>query len=119
LSIATAPAANGPDAVVANTVGALLLTAGGWTGLISAACFAVGSALFSYLFLRARSIPIPLAWLGVIASILLVVVLPLQIAGFISGPVTNYVWIPMIFFEVPLGLWLLIKGGALPSSRLP
>ena len=36
---------------------------GGWTGLIAATCFALGSALFWYLLLRARSIPVPLAWL--------------------------------------------------------
>ena len=85
---------------------------GGWTTLISATCFAVGSLLYSYLFLRARSIPVPLAWLGVVASVLLVVALPLQLAGFLQGPVTDFIWLPMLAFEVPLALWLLIKGVA-------
>jgi hypothetical protein len=77
---------------------------------MSAIFFAMGSTLFSYLLLRGRTIPVPLAWIGVVASLLLVVGLPLQLAGVLSGPVTSYVWIPMLAFEVPLGSWLLIKG---------
>ena len=118
LSVATASAAAAaPDAAAAHALGALLLKQGGWTGSIAAACFAVGSTLYSYLFLRARSIPVPLAWLGVLASILLVVGLPLQLAGFLSGPVTWFMWIPMAVFEVVLGFWLLIKGVAAPATR--
>ena len=108
LSLATASrAAAGPDAL-----GALLLKQGGWTGGIAAFCFALGSTFYCYLFLRARSIPVSLAWLGVLASLILVVALPLQLAGFLSGTVTALVWIPMVLLEVPLGLWLLIKGVA-------
>lgn len=88
----------------------LLLKSGSWTTLVAASCFAVASLIFSYLFLRARTIPVSLAWIGVIASALLVVALPLQLAGFVKG--TMLVWIPMIFFEVPLGIWLLVKGVA-------
>ena len=47
----------------------------------SAIYFAVGSLLFSWLILRGRLIPAALAQLGVIASALLVVILPLQLAG--------------------------------------
>ena len=118
LSIATAmtPAASA-ETTEAQALGALLLKMGGWTGLISATCFAVGSTLFSYLFLRARSIPVSLAWLGVLASVLLVVALPLQLAGFIEGAAVNFIWIPMLVFEVPLGLWLLLKGVGIPPTR--
>ena len=108
LSIATAGA---PDAA-AQALGGLLLKMGGWTGLLAATCFAVGSALYSYLFLRARSIPVSLAWLGVLASVLLAVAVPLQLAGFLRGPVTSFIWVPMLVFEVALALWLLIKGVA-------
>ena len=117
LSVATAAAgAATPDAAAANALGALLLKQGGWTGSIGAACFAVGSTIFCYLFLRARSIPVPLAWLGVLASVLLVGAIPLQLAGFLGGPVTYVVWIPMAVFEVALALWLIIKGVAMPST---
>jgi hypothetical protein len=85
--------------------------------------FAVGSTLFSWLLLRGRMIPVALAWLGVLASVLLVVILPLQLAGLFGGPmawsssVTWLVWLPMLVFEVVLALWLLIKGVAMPVAR--
>ena len=89
----------------------------------SAIFFAVGSALFCWLFLRGRLIPIPLAWLGVVASVLLVVILPLQLAGLFGGSmswsasITWLVWLPMLLFEVAFALWLLIKGVAMPVSQ--
>jgi hypothetical protein len=89
----------------------------------SAIFFAVGSMLFCWLLLRGRIIPIVLAWLGVLASVLLVVVLPLQLAGLFGGPmnwsasVTWVVWLPMLVFELVLALWLLIKGVATPTAR--
>lgn len=96
------------DSAAAHALGALLLQQDASSTLFSSTLFAVGSTLYSYLFLRARSIPILLGWLGVLASILLVVALPLQIAGFIKG--NSLIWIPMLVFEVTLALWLLIKG---------
>ena len=83
--------------------------------------FAVGSTLFSWLFLRGRLIPVALAWLGVVASLLLVVIIPLQHTGLFGGKgswsssITWFVWLPMLVFEVTLALWLLIKGVAAPS----
>lgn len=56
-------------------------------------------------------VPISLAWLGVVASVLLVVGLPVQLSGFFaSGPVFDIMWLPMAVFELVLGPWLLIKG---------
>jgi hypothetical protein len=112
LWLATAVGASAPDPAAAHVLGAFLLRG---NVALSATFFAVGSTLFSYLFLRGRMIPIPLAWLGVLASVLLVVCLPLQLAGFLRGPVTSLMWLPMLAFEVPLALWLLIKGVAMPA----
>jgi hypothetical protein len=78
--------------------------------LFSATFFAVGSALFSWLMLRGRMIPTALAWLGVIASVILVIALPLQLAGLVSGTLAQVMWIPMAAFEIPVGLWLIVKG---------
>jgi hypothetical protein len=78
--------------------------------LYSATYFAVGSTLFCWLLLRGRIIPASLAWTGLVASLILVVVLPLQIAGLVSGGITQIVWLPMLAFEVPAGVWLLLKG---------
>jgi hypothetical protein len=117
LWLATATGANAPDAGAAHALAAFLFKVGSWQSLISATLFAVGSTLFSWLLLRGRMIPVPLAWLGVVASVLLVVGVPLQLAGFVSGLVTSLMWLPMLAFEVPLALWLLIKGVAATAGR--
>jgi hypothetical protein len=81
--------------------------------------FAVGSLIFSYLLLRGRMVPVSIAWLGVFASGLLAVVLPLQLAGFPTGPLTGYYqWLPALVFQIVVALWLLIKGVAPPATRL-
>jgi hypothetical protein len=99
-----------PDATSTYALTELLLKVGGWGTTVSATLFAAGRTCFSYLLLRGRMIPVSLAWLGVVASLLLVVCLPLQLAGFLRGPVISLMWLPMAAFEVPLGFWLLIKG---------
>jgi hypothetical protein len=82
----------------------------------SAIYFSVGSLFFSWLLLRGQLIPTVLAQLGVIASALLVVILPLQLVGLFGGSmswassVTWLVWLPMLVFEVTLAFWLMIKG---------
>jgi hypothetical protein len=114
LWLATATGANAPDPAPAQALAAFLLRP---TPLDGATFFAVGSTLFSWLLLRGRMIPVALAWLGVGASVLLVVGLPLQLAGVLHGPVTQLIWLPMAAFEIPLGLWLLIKGVATPETR--
>lgn len=116
-SVATrGTAAAGADSAATNALGDLLLKMGDSIGIIAGTCFALGSTLYSYLFLRARSIPVLLAWLGVFASMLLVVALPLQLAEFLSGPVTHLIWLPILVFEVALALWLLIKGVAAQTT---
>ncbi|HKD11430.1 MAG TPA: DUF4386 domain-containing protein [Thermoanaerobaculia bacterium] len=96
---------------------ALLLQSPSGSMEIGATFFAVGSLCFSYLLLRGRMVPVPLAWLGVLASILVVLCLPLQLAGLLRGPITDFIWLPMLAFEVPLGFWLIFKGVALPARR--
>jgi hypothetical protein len=61
--------------------------------------------------LRARLVPVAIAWLGVFASGLLVLTLPLQLAGFGTGPLAgHYQWLPALVYQIVLALWLLIKG---------
>lgn len=115
LWLSTAMGATGPDTVAAQTLGAFLFQAGTWSPVLGGTFFAVGSTMFSYLLLRGRMIPVPLAVLGVAASALLVVGLPLRLAGFLHGPVAWLMWLPMAAFEVPLAVWLLVKGVRVPS----
>ena len=85
--------------------------------------FDVGSTLFSWLLLRGRMIPVALAWLGVLASGLLVVILPLQRAGLFGGDrrwsssVTWLMWLPALVFELTFAVWLIVKGVAAPARR--
>lgn len=77
--------------------------------------FAVGSLLFCWLLLRGRMIPTAMAWLGIIASALLVIILPLQLAGALTGTgwsdsITWFVWLPMLVFEVTFSILLFVKG---------
>ena len=111
LSLATSTGPEPAATAAAHTLAGYLLRS---DVAVPATFFAVGSTLFSWLLLRGRMIPIPLAWLGVAASVLLVVCLPLQLAGFLRGPIVTLMWLPMLAFEVPLGLWLLIRGVATP-----
>lgn len=108
LWLATPAVANAPDIGSIQVLGDFLLRMGAWNP--AAIFFAVGSTLFAWLLLRGRMVPVALAWLGVVASVLLVVGLPLQLAGLFRGPVTGYMWLPMLVFEMGLALWLLIKG---------
>jgi hypothetical protein len=112
-SVGAAP----PDAAAARALGAMLLQEGNASTLVAATCFAIGSTIFAYLFLRARSIPVWLAWVGFLGSALLVLALPLQLAGVLRGPVTQLIWIPVAVFEVVLGFRFLILGAAAPVRR--
>jgi hypothetical protein len=119
LWLATAAGPNAPDTEAAHALGAFLFAGQGGS---SAIFFAVGSTLFSWLMLRGRMIPVALAQLGVFASLLLVVILPLQVAGILGsanwfGVVTWLMWLPMLLFEVTLAVWLIVKGVAAPARR--
>jgi hypothetical protein len=83
--------------------------------LVDATLFAIGSTFFCWLLLRGRMLPRALAWTGMIASVILVVGLPLQLGGLLGAPFTMLMWMPMLAFEVPGGLWLLVNG--VPPSR--
>ena len=104
-----------PDAATARTLGTWLLAAPG-SG-VGAILFAVGSLLFAWLLLRGRVVPVPLAWLGVVSSAAAVVVLPLEFVDLFPSRWIWYVWLPLAAYEVPLALWLLMKGAAAPPAR--
>jgi hypothetical protein len=117
LWLATAAGAKALDPAAASALGAVLLNLPSWSSDLAATFFAVGSTLFSYLLLRGRIVPVPLAWLGVLASILAVVCVPLVAVKVLGSPITELIWLPMLAFEVSLALWLIIKGAAMPPRR--
>lgn len=73
-------------------------------------CFVIGGTLFAYLFLRGRLIPSLLAWIGVITIGLQAICVSLQIAGFVSDSVVSPIWFLIMLYEIPLGIWLIVKG---------
>jgi uncharacterized protein DUF4386 len=109
--LATSTGTDAPDRAAAHALAAYLMRSG---VAFTATFFAVGSTLFAWLLLRGHMIPALLGWIGVLASLLLVICLPLQLVGLLRGTLAQWMWLPMFFFEVPLALWFLIKGVALP-----
>ena len=72
--------------------------------------FVVGGLLFAWLFLTGKLIPRWLAWTGVITIGIQTVCVPLHIASILPGSIVNWLWFPILFYEIPLGFWLLLKG---------
>lgn len=112
LATITASGANAPDAGAAQAIAALIVNE---PALIAATLFAVGSTIFSWLLLRGRMVPTWLAALGVSGSALLVVVLPLQIAGVAGGVAAQLIWIPVAIFELVVAVWFIVKGVRTPE----
>ncbi len=73
-------------------------------------CFVVGGFLFAYLLLAGRLIPRWMAWTGVITIGLQLICVPLYVATLLPGRVVNWLWFPILLYEVPLGLWLIRRG---------
>ena len=111
LWIATTAGAEGLPPESAHALGAYLLRGQGGAAFF----FAVGSTIFSWLLLRGRMIPTALAWLGFVASAVLVVVQSVQLLGLLPGSFIWFIWIPLAAYEIPLALWLIFKGAAPPA----
>ena len=109
LALATAAGggANAPDPRAAGTVGAFVLAQ---PGLIGAIFFAVGSTIFSWLLLSGRMVPVWLAGLGVVGSVVVALGLPLQLMDVLPGLVAQLIWLPVAVFELVLAVWLIVKG---------
>ena len=108
-----------PDAATLLALEVLLSRAERLNFSVAGMLFAVGSTLFCWLLMRGRVIPIGLAWLGLLASLLIVVALPLQLGRVLTGSFTTLMWIPMAAFEIPAGIWLLVKGVPTSSRYRP
>jgi hypothetical protein len=102
LTIASEPVPDVPLATV-------LLKTQGFAFLLGSTCFAAGSTIFAFLFLRSRSIPAWLAWLGFIGSLVILIGLPLQILALLPAPLDSLMWIPIAFFEVIFAIWLFFR----------
>jgi len=71
----------------------------------------LGSAVFSYVWLKSHYIPKALAILGIVASLLLTIMtLVTMVFPRVYEVIGMSYMMPMGLYEVGLGLWLLIKG---------
>ena len=76
----------------------------------------LGSAVFSYVWLKSGYIPRALAWLGIVGSLLLSgMSLVTMVFPRVYAVLGMSYMMPMGLYEVGLGLWLLIKGLKAPS----
>jgi hypothetical protein len=84
--------------------------------------FAVGNASFCWLLMRGRIIPASLGWLGFASSAALSALLLLQFGGLFGGrmnwssPVTWFVWLPVLIFELAFAAWLLAGRVTVPRT---
>jgi Domain of unknown function (DUF4386) len=119
LSLSEGTSSSGNELTSTHAIGNVVSNAWSMSTNIGATFFAVGSALYSYLFFKARSIPVLLSLVGLVASITLIVGVPLQTAAghnTVDGA-SAAIWIPMFIFEISTGFWLLIKGAEIPEIR--
>jgi hypothetical protein len=81
---------------------------GFYIGFVFLGC---GSAVFAYLLLRSRYVPAVLPVWGIFSSLLLAIgSLAVILSPWFAANASLVYMIPMFFYEVPLGLWFLIKG---------
>jgi Domain of unknown function (DUF4386) len=77
-----------------------------------------GSTLFAYLLFESRYVPRLLAGWGIFASALLVLgSLATLLNAWFAAHASMVAMAPMFFYEVPLGLWFLLKGVRAPAAR--
>ena len=78
----------------------------------------LGSAVFSYLWLKSRYIPRGLAWLGIFGSLLMAIMsLVTMVFPIVWDRVGMMYMMPMGLYEIGLGFWLLTKGIKVPTAQ--
>lgn len=76
-----------------------------------------GSAIFAYVLYRSRYVPRLISGWGVFASLLLALgSLASLLNQWYAANAAMASMVPMFFYEVPLGLWFLIRGVQVPAS---
>jgi hypothetical protein len=75
----------------------------------------LGSAVFAYLLFKSRYVPRVLAGWGVFASLVVMLgSLGVILSSTFAANASMIYMLPMFFYEVPLGLWFLIRGVDVP-----
>jgi hypothetical protein len=94
----------------------LYLSARGLGFYIGFVFLGLGSMVFAYLLFRSRYVPRALPAWGMFSSLLLALgSLAVLLFPWFAANVSTAYMVPMFFYEVPLGLWFLIKGVRTPT----
>jgi hypothetical protein len=76
----------------------------------------LGSTVFAYLLFKSRYVPRALSGWGIFASLVLAIgSLAVILSPWFAANASMAYMVPMFFYEVPLGLWLLVKGVNAPA----
>jgi len=115
--IATTGAAAAPssEAGTLETIGRTLIHSEQWGNKLALGFLALGSLLFAILFVTSAGVPKGIAWWGVIASALAFISIVVSLIN-PAAPVLvrELIFLPMIPYEITLGVWLLLRGVRLP-----
>lgn len=101
--------ASGAEAVALQAVGGSMIITAKWGVTVGYTFFALGVLAYSVLMVSSKAVPRALGWLGIVASVLtLSTWLPLIDKDL--EPIAMALFIPMMLWELSLGIWLLLRG---------
>ena len=99
--------AGAPDSSHFQTLGKLFYELTQFSYSVLMVFFCIGGILFYYLFFKSKYVPVVLSLWGLIAASLGLIGTLFEIFGF---DVPLYVFLPILPFELAIGVWLIIKG---------
>lgn len=103
------------DASQLQSLARLSVSARGAGFFVAFVFLGLGSAVFAYLLFKSRYVPRVLAGWGVFASLVLALgSLAVILSRWFATNASMIYMLPMFFYEVPLGLWFLIRGVEVP-----
>jgi uncharacterized Tic20 family protein len=97
-----------------------LQLASGWDAYyIGLTFYAIGAAFFSYLFFKSRYVPRALAVLGIAAALFEGVCGFAYLIDRNFGAIVSVNWyeLPVVFFEVVISVWILVRGLRPPQTN--
>jgi hypothetical protein len=113
LALASVAATVGQNSGSAHAVGLALIAVHDWTFVLGPHLFlGVNTVLYSYLFFRSGLVPRPLAVLGIIGALLILIVGGIELLGVITpySTTTMVMAIPIAVYEMVLAGWLIMRG---------
>jgi len=99
--------AGAPDSSNFQTLGSLFYESAQIGYGVLMVFYCLGGILFYYLFLKSKYVPIVLSLWGIIAASLGFIG---TLIGFFDYDVGMYVFLPILPFELAIGVWLMVKG---------